>query len=576
MRRRLFVIAIGLMLAGSFLAHQIQTSNGVTVTEVRFDGLGDIRMSALLYVPENASEEHPAPGILAIHGYINSRETQSGFAIEFARRGYVVLALDQTGHGYSDPPAFANGFGGPDGLRYLRSLRFVDKQKIGLEGHSMGGWAVQMAAAAAPTDYEAMVLAGSSTGTFGAPDGTKDSPKNLLLIFSLYDEFSELMWGAETPADIVDADKLKRLFDTQGRIEIGKHYGDLASGNARKLEMPPVTHPGDHLSVKAIGASIKWFDLTLQHDSQLNASEQIWYWKEFGTLIALIGVALLIFPLVDLMASLAVFNFAFHFEKPQSRALINPSGLRLNIALTMSIPVITFFPLQTVANMVFPASSLFPQQITNGVLLWAWGTGLVTMGLFLFWNRGSGRGLLELGMPANRSIVIKAMFMAISCCAVLYLSLLLADQLMLVDFRFWVVALKLLSPDQFAMFLIYVLPFTLYFLVLSLSLHNPLRQDLRPGKAIWVNGLILSGGFIVMLLIQYMPLLLGGTLAIASMPLLSTVAFQFVPLLFLVGAVSTFCYQKCGNIYTGAFINGIFVTWYMVAGTATQALPFWY
>lgn len=166
--------------------------------------------------------------------------------------------------------------------------------------------------------------------------------------------------------------------------------------------------------------------------------------------------------------------------------------------------------------------------------------------------------------------------MAISCCAVLYLSLLLADQLMLVDFRFWVVALKLLSPDQFAMFLIYVLPFTLYFLVLSLSLHNPLRQDLRPGKAIWVNGLILSGGFIVMLLIQYMPLLLGGTLAIASMPLLSTVAFQFVPLLFLVGAVSTFCYQKCGNIYTGAFINGIFVTWYMVAGTATQALPFWY
>src|SRR2546428_14064146 len=72
-------------------------------------------MSGLLHTPRNATPKTPAPGILAVHGYINSRETQDGFAIEFARRGYVVLALDQTGHGYSDPPAFAGGFGGARG-----------------------------------------------------------------------------------------------------------------------------------------------------------------------------------------------------------------------------------------------------------------------------------------------------------------------------------------------------------------------------------------------------------------------------------------------------------------------------
>ena len=47
-------------------------------------------------------------------------------------------------------PAFRNGFGGPDGLRYLRSLDIVDKDNIGLEGHSMGGWTVVNAAAALP------------------------------------------------------------------------------------------------------------------------------------------------------------------------------------------------------------------------------------------------------------------------------------------------------------------------------------------------------------------------------------------------------------------------------------------
>jgi len=46
--------------------------------------------------------------------------TQDGFVVEFARRGYVVRALDQIGHGNSDPPTFANGVGGPDGLAYPR------------------------------------------------------------------------------------------------------------------------------------------------------------------------------------------------------------------------------------------------------------------------------------------------------------------------------------------------------------------------------------------------------------------------------------------------------------------------
>ena len=121
-RWSLAIAGVVLIVAGGLLAHLTQTSGGIRIEDVRFKGAKGNTMSALLYIPPNATAQTPAPGILAVHGYINSRETQDGFAIEFARRGYVVLALDQTGHGYSDPPAFANGFGGPDGLAYLRSL----------------------------------------------------------------------------------------------------------------------------------------------------------------------------------------------------------------------------------------------------------------------------------------------------------------------------------------------------------------------------------------------------------------------------------------------------------------------
>src|SRR3984885_3935352 len=121
---KLFIVGCVVILAGAILAHLVQTSDGVKVRDVGFVASHGVVMSALLYQPANATAKTPAPGILAVHGYINSRETQDAFAIEFARRGYVVLALDQRGHGYSEGAATTKGFGGPDGLRYLRQLPF--------------------------------------------------------------------------------------------------------------------------------------------------------------------------------------------------------------------------------------------------------------------------------------------------------------------------------------------------------------------------------------------------------------------------------------------------------------------
>src|SRR5215475_3394184 len=244
MRNRGILAIAGLLLIviGGLLAWRTQTDGGIRIEDVRFKGAKGNAMSALLYIPPNATAQAPAPGILAVHGYINSRETQDGFAIEFARRGYVVLALDQTGHGYSDPPAFANGFGGPDGLAYLRSLEFVDKDNIGLEGHSMGGWTVLAAATAMPKDYKSMVLEGSSTGKPFAAEGTPSWPRNAALVFAQYEEFSQLMWGVDKARDVTTSPKLWALFGTQGAVEPGKLYGDIAAGTARVLFTPAITH----------------------------------------------------------------------------------------------------------------------------------------------------------------------------------------------------------------------------------------------------------------------------------------------------------------------------------------------
>ena len=213
--------------------------------------------------PPNATAQTPAPGILAVHGYINSRETQDGFAIEFARRGYVVLALDQTGHGYSDPPAFANGFGGPDGLAHLRSLDIVDKANIGLEGHSMGGWTVLAAATAMPNDYKSMVLEGSSTGKPFAADGTAELAAQCRAgVRPIRGIFHPDVGRRPRPRRHREPETVGDVRHHRAPVEPGKVYGDIAQGTARVLYTPAMTHPAEHISHEAIGYSLDWFAKT--------------------------------------------------------------------------------------------------------------------------------------------------------------------------------------------------------------------------------------------------------------------------------------------------------------------------
>ncbi|WP_375775548.1 alpha/beta hydrolase family protein [Bradyrhizobium sp. ma5] len=572
-RWTLAIVGVVLIVAGGLLAHLTQTAGGIRIEDVRFKGAKGNTMSALLYVPPNATPQIPAPGILAVHGYINSRETQDGFAIEFARRGYVVLALDQTGHGYSDPPSFANGFGGPDGLAYLRSLPFVDKDNIGLEGHSMGGWTVLAAATAMPNDYKSMVLEGSSTGKPFAAEGTATWPRNTALVFAQYEEFPELMWGVDLARDVTKSPKLWALFGTQGAVEPGKVYGDPANGTARVLNTPAMTHPAEHLSHEAIGYSLDWFAKTLKGGTPRPADDQIWFRKEIGTLIALIGFVALVIGTFDGLLEAPMFSrlrlpaVADGTMPPHEAA----KGRRWTTAFILSafIPALTYYPAFALGGAVVTPSAFLPQGITNQILVWAIINGLITLALMWFApKRASRAGLV------GQSVVI-----AVASVAVGYAALWLADLAFKIDFRFWIVALKLMSAKQFLIFLIYLIPFTAFFVVALHVLHRNFSTMGAPRGALYLtNILALTLGFIVLLVLQYGTLWLTGKLFNpipdpGFVPLSTIVAIQFVPLLAIVGVIATFTWRRTGSSLPGALIAGLFVTWYIVAGTATQ-VPF--
>lgn len=556
----LFVLGLVLVLGGSALAWKVQTAGGIKVTEVTFPGAGGTPMSALLYVPKNATAATPAPGVLAVHGYINSRETQSGFAIEFARRGYVVLALDQTGHGYSGGAAFSNGFGGPDGLNYLRGLKIVDPKNIGLEGHSMGGWTVLAAAATMPDAYKAVVLEGSSTGKPFAADGTPTWPRNLALVYSRYDEFSKLMWGVDKARDVTTSAKLRAVFGTTGPIEPGRVYGSVADGTARRLSTPATTHPGDHISPTAIGHALDWFALTLTGGTPRPAGDQIWMWKEAGTTIALIGAVVLLLGAFELLLALPLFAPLRH--APQPTVTQRDKGWWGAMAITAILPALTYFPFFILGMLALKPNAILKQGITNQVLTWAVLGAMLTLALGAIGKRE--RPVFTRQLPL--SILI-----GVASIAVLYGALELVHRLFLVDFRFWVVALKRFSPAQAQLALVYVLPFTFAFGVTlrTLLAWIPVAGD--SGARLYASAILaLSGGFVLLLGLDYGALFLTGGLPTAFDPLSTVVAIQFLPLTALIAVVGVFTWRRTGGYAAASVLCGLLLTWYMVAGTATQ------
>ncbi len=110
-----------------------------------------LKIYALLTVPDGEMPADGWPGIIFNHGYIPPSEYRTteryiNYVDRLARQGYVVFRIDYRGHGNSEGTA-QGAYGDPgyevDVLNAIASLKrypLVNPNKIGMWGHSMGGY----------------------------------------------------------------------------------------------------------------------------------------------------------------------------------------------------------------------------------------------------------------------------------------------------------------------------------------------------------------------------------------------------------------------------------------------------
>lgn len=124
-------------------------NSSYTAYTTSFDSDG-LKINGYLTIPKSEKPDKGYPAIVFIHGYIppsiyKTTKNYVNYVDPLASAGYVVFKIDLRGHDQSEGDASGAYYSGDyiiDSLNAYSALQnsdFVNKNKIGLWGHSMGG-----------------------------------------------------------------------------------------------------------------------------------------------------------------------------------------------------------------------------------------------------------------------------------------------------------------------------------------------------------------------------------------------------------------------------------------------------
>lgn len=433
----LAIFLIAALLCMTF-ANMIQTK-GVDISMQSFEYTAEYsgktgKMVYKLYVPEGVTAQNPAPAVLLLHGYQNDHETCAAYAIELARRGVVVMALDEYGHGWStlglknrgsvnhkvtvnygnDSEAdgtyceiggagrykimmnfsnlsFFNDYytkgsdgsiltdsscGGIAAYALLAGMDIVDSSRMALSGHSMGTWSSwSVAAAYAGTDIEpkATVLQCGELFRDSAYDTSKISFENVLLLQAKYDEFSYFRdYEMNVTDDLLKSDlRLEFLDCNAADAAWNTTYGSFADGSARRIELLNTNHRLTTHNRHGLAVALEWFDKAIRLDNSVYSyTDNAAMTKEYLVLFAMLLVLAGMFPLMELLLQTKFFSYVSQ-PLPSKEGIKTKKAWVRGVIITVLIAGLSFPFMTQLGHGLLPLpEGVFRMTIGNGFVSW--------------------------------------------------------------------------------------------------------------------------------------------------------------------------------------------------------------
>lgn len=609
----MLVISLVLCLISAIGASLLQTSGGqVKIKDLRWETSSGHMLSGLLFVPENATKDQPAPAIVTSHGWYNTREMQDLNYVELSRRGYVVISIDMYGHGNSDavkPEEWpVNGTGMYDAVKLLADLPYVDKEKIGITGHSNGARAANWSInednkQENPLVSSVLLIANDAmyTSDPGEPLYWALKPKDAKyenvygsrdvgVIAAQYDEFFFRTMGADgkptVPRNYIHTDPAQSFLNfgkdpAEGeKRESYKLYKQTIDGEeaTRVIYNPAQIHPWNHFSKDVVESTIEFFDDSLGAPDQLNSSNQIWQWKVFFNFIGLAGFVLFIVSVTKVLLFTA--PFASLRADQEVKAQAAPKGIGKlwfwgGIAASALVSYFSYLALYNWSVASIPA--FFPQFPPFYIGVWCVVTGLFALVIMaashFFYSKKNGLDLKETGVLISFRALMKTLGLALTVSVLAYSLVFIADYFFKADFRIWVLTIKTFTPDKLLIALKYLPFFLLFYVANSIAINC--FNFVKIGSREWVNTAIMalanSIGIIILVVIQYMNFWITGEVFYNDLShIIGIWLFPIIIILIVAAVISRKIYKVTRNPYLAGFINAFIITVMTVTNTLTQ------
>lgn len=386
-----------------------------------------------LYTPKTATAETPAPGVLLLHGYQNDHETCAAYAIKLARRGAVVLCLDEYGHGSTTAGLINRGYvnhkvtvnygedsvedgtfktiggqtrykvmmnfsnlsffdkhyttdadgnsmtdssaGGSYAYALLAAMDNVDPARLAISGYSMGTWSSwSVAANFCGTDVEpkAVVLQCGELFRDSAYDAANIHFNNVPLLQAKYDEFSYF----RDYKNVVDDELLKSdlrtefLGCTADEAAWNTTYGSFEDGTARRMELLNTNHRLTTHNAHGLATALTWFSDTIGLDLTLAPTDQVAMTKEALVLIAMLAAVASLMAVMELLLTTPFFSKAV--QPLPGEASVKPNGAWWRGAIiTMLLAAATYPFMAQLGHGLLPLpENIFRMTVGNGFLSW--------------------------------------------------------------------------------------------------------------------------------------------------------------------------------------------------------------
>ncbi len=557
-----------------------------------------------LFVPKNVSSSNPAPAILNMHGGSDYLQTVTNYTIELARRGYVVLTVDAYGSGESDfidGAAATNAGGGNNhesalkmdggvsiGIEQLLSYKFVDKEKVGLAGHSMGGTYIANAALENADKIKAIMPWGS--GSFVDMMKSHDSSEFKFNVGYINAQSDEMVVFAthDDPINLLKSEELEKFFGTDKEIVAGQVYGNFEDGTARVIYTPNATHIGNIICKGSIGAMVDYFEKALPTGSALASTNQVWVYKELFCVLA--TIALLVFAVSLGIILLESAAFSTLINEKEVAAIKAPEWSKLlGLALCIIVPILTLHKVG-LKLATHPATKFMPMNWANNLVWIAVINSLILLVVFLIWHfvfaKKQGATIASYGFTDdsgkfNVKRICLALVYAVALMFFVFVVVNLCYGLFKIDFRFWQFGIMPITLKRFSHILGYFLLFLVAFGIMN-TVSNAFASLGSKGSAVkqYVLGwLIGAGGFLIVLVVYYIglrtthkpPFFYGAPPFDAGHPnslVFSMKTTVLVPTFTLIAVLNTALYRKSKNIYVGWFVAALFAALILIGTNA--------